>query len=95
MAPEPRRTRSRYAVGAAFLAAATLGACSGGEPAAAPGAAEAPPTLSFGEPSDPDKGLPVPEPETSPVSGTPESVSNVRRDGSESKPHVVVDDKTS
>ncbi len=48
-----------------------------------------------GVPSDPDKGHPVPEPETSPVSGTPESVSNVRRDGSESKPDVVVDDKTS
>jgi NADH-quinone oxidoreductase subunit E len=48
-----------------------------------------------GVPSDPDKGHPVPEPETSPVSGTPESESNVRRDGSESKPDVVVDDKTS
>ena len=41
-------------------------------------------------PSKPDEGKVVPASETTPVAGTPQSKAKTRRDGSESKPDVVV-----
>jgi NADH-quinone oxidoreductase subunit E len=48
-------------------------------------------------PSNPDEGKPVPESPTTPVAGTPPAQAETRRDGSESKPDVVVtkDNKSS
>jgi NADH-quinone oxidoreductase subunit E len=41
-------------------------------------------------PSKPEDGKVVPAAETTPVAGTPPSQAETRRDGSESKPDVVV-----
>jgi NADH-quinone oxidoreductase subunit E len=45
----------------------------------------------LGTPSKPGEGRPVPSQPTTPVSGTPPSEAATRRDGSESKPDVVVE----
>jgi NADH-quinone oxidoreductase subunit E len=42
-------------------------------------------------PSKPEEGSPVPVSPTTPIAGTPPSEAETRRDGSESKPDVVVD----
>jgi len=42
-------------------------------------------------PSKPEEGKPVPTSPTTPEAGTPPAQAETRRDGSESKPDVVVD----